>query len=288
LISFPDPAKTSLSIFTDFRYVDDMTKTELKKMLKKADQEQLTDIILTLLDAAPKEKKEVVQLTISGICKGTSIPPKEAEVHDLKQVEKKLDKLQEKTAGLYYRNKRISKWKKEAAELWRKISLCPPQSEKYEDALRLAVLYYGFVNAVEERGLLRQVRSWFYTTESPFQLLKTSQEELFVQVLEMILAQGAKKSVIDRIIKLLLQNDPEKGASYALAELASQSIKNGDFRMEIMEVLESRLDDSPILLFFYLSLGKSEMDEQMLRKEAALHYTKPDFDRWFAFFQKVQ
>ena len=217
-------------------YDGTMTKTEMKKLLRMMPKEQLETALMELYSRQEKPKKEVFELLLKAIAEEKPLPERHAAVPDTKNIRKKLDRFYTRMfQGGFLRSPRVRrKAKKDLKEMLESLLLCPETSVAYPDVCSvledLFAVSCPFLN------------SDLFPGENVYTVFRMTTDDFFRTVASFILKSGYTRDNLKRLSSATcLVNSSDDALSLHLQEILVSLLKNGDLRMEMLEILEDRI-----------------------------------------------
>lgn len=213
-----------------------MTKSEMRKYLKGLTKDQLEAVLLELFSRQDRLQKEVFELTLTGIVEDRPLPDRKAVIPDVSKDRKKLALIQQRSFSWYYygRRRARSTAKKDLRQMVRTLLLCPEKSQAYPEACSLLEDCFVLCCAIETSHLMGQ--------ETVYSLIHMETDNFFRTVAGFILKSGYTRENLKRLSSLSCITDSHDWVlSLRLQEILVAMMKNGDLRIEMLDLLEERI-----------------------------------------------
>ncbi|WP_300914443.1 hypothetical protein [Faecalibaculum rodentium] len=213
-----------------------MTKAELRKLIRSMPKEQLEEALLELHGRQDKTKKEVFELILKGISENRTLPDKKASIPDTRSMRKKLETIRDRIQGWYYYRRRSARTRarRDLKTMISQLLLCPSQSIVYPEACSLLEDLFDLSVTYLHTDLFPGT-----SIESVYHL---STDELFRTIAGFILKSGYTRDNLKRLSSLsCIVESSDWALSMHLQEILVSILKNGDIRIEMMDILEDRI-----------------------------------------------
>ena len=192
--------------------------------------------MLELHGRQDRSKKEVFELILKGISQNRSLPDKKAAIPDAKGMRRRLESIQDRIGGWYYYRRRSArtKAKRELKNMVSGLLLCPVQSTVYPEACSLLEDIFDFS--------VTYLRTDLFPGGSIYSVYHISTDDFFRTIAGFILKSGYTMDNLKRLSSLsCIVESSDWTLSMHLQEILVSMLKNGDVRIEMLDILEDRI-----------------------------------------------
>lgn len=270
-----------------------MNTSEYRKYVRSMDRDKLEACLMELYKREPKKEKEIIELVVTGVNENKEIPGRDAAIPNIKMLRKKLDQFhQTALIAAFWRPYTTKKIRKGLRQILDEILRCPVRSCVRPDAEDLFIDTFLFSMMITYRfSTLDGTIKWWTGMDD---------ETLFRTLCGYILSSGYTR---DNLLKTAwascVLSVGNREIFYPLQEALVLYLKNGDLRIEMMELIEHELtkifasDDKKSreyatrLSILYLMLCEKEVTIleglEMLEKICGLPFCQSVYALWNSF-----
>lgn len=214
-----------------------MNTAEYRKYLKSMDRAKLEECLLELYKRQSKRDKEIVELVVTGINENKVVPDKHAAIPNISLLRKKLTQYKELSLrGAFWNLSSFRKISKGIRTILKEVLCCPVRSVVRDEAEALFYDTFLFAMTLTYRFVDNDGSVEWWTGMNDI--------DLFRSLCGYILSSGyTRENLLKTARASCVMSVGDRTVAFPLQETLVLLLKNGDVRLELLELLEQQMAD---------------------------------------------
>lgn len=291
----PGPASTLFGLSILLRYNAFMNLSEFKKTVNAMTAKELADFLVEFYKNQPKDRKELVEISVENFKKGKELPAKTARIPDLKKTKKALDYIemwgpQNNYPGTWIKASVRRKLTASVKECWDDLKNVPSEAACFDQASRMLVRF--LIAASESEESYSGYAGYGFSILNALHLSWTT---LFQRGVSILMSPPLNLQKIRMLIRLAVMVYPR---NYFLAassmEILTAALNLNDTRLIFCEEIEDALLENEkeswmdpelrlrYVLFWIFLQNRVGTSRQEMEEQAESLCSKQEFARTYA------